>query len=660
MTTNFDYNAAFARNIGWLTRAEQDLLRTRRVAIAGCGGVGGSHLLTLTRLGVGAFHIADFDVFELANFNRQAGASISHLHQAKVDVLASMARDINPELALRTFPTGVDEANVEQFLDGVDVYVDGLDFFAVRARRLVFEACDRLEIPAVTAAPLGMGTALLSFMPGGMSFEEYFRLEGLSEQDQLIRFLIGLSPAMLQRGYLADPSAVDLESHRGPSTPMACELCAGVAATEVLKILLNRGKVLAAPWGQQYDAFRNRLKRTWRPGGNRHPLQRIAFNIARKQLYGSAGRPPEAHQAQPSAPSTPIEQVLEQARWAPSGDNTQPWRFEILDAHSATIHGHDTRTDCVYDLDGHASHIAQGALLETVRLAASAQGLATTIERDEQAPEQQPRFHVSLRADDRITPSPLAPFIALRATQRRPMRTHPLTARQKQALAQALGDGFEVRWFETWSERFAVARLLARSAKIRLTTEEAFAVHRRIIEWNARFSEDRIPDQATGLNPMARRMTRWAFEDWRRVRLLNRFFGGTLLPRFELDLMPGLACGAHFVLLSARIPESIDDYLKVGEAWQRFWLTATRLGLWSQPEMTPLIFARYARNGTSFTSNAQAQQLAGEIGERLDRLLQTDTRHAVVMGRLGTGPRPAARSIRLPMTELTRFESAPN
>ena len=77
MTEAFSYGQAFSRNIGWVTREEQQTLRRKTVAIAGMGGVGGSHLLTLTRLGVGRFHIADLDTFELANFNRQAGAMLS-------------------------------------------------------------------------------------------------------------------------------------------------------------------------------------------------------------------------------------------------------------------------------------------------------------------------------------------------------------------------------------------------------------------------------------------------------------------------------------------------------------------------------------------------------------------------------------------------------
>ena len=240
MGKEFDYESAFSRNIGWVTEAEQATLRRKRVAIAGMGGVGGVHLLTLARLGIGAFNIADFDTFDIVNFNRQAGALISSLGQPKVEVLAEMALDINPELDIRRFAQGVSADNLDEFLDGIDLYVDGLDFFSFAARRATFAACRRRGIPAVTAAPLGMGTAMLIFIPGGMSFEEYFCLEGCDEEEMAIRFLLGLSPGMLQRGYLADPSRVNLSERRGPSTIAACQLCAGVTAVVALKILLGR------------------------------------------------------------------------------------------------------------------------------------------------------------------------------------------------------------------------------------------------------------------------------------------------------------------------------------------------------------------------------------------------------------------------------------
>ncbi len=280
----FDYNRAFSRNIGWLTETEQQRLRQSRVAIAGLGGVGGAHLLTLTRLGIGAFHISDFDRFEQQNFNRQAGAMMPHLLQEKCPTLARMARDINPDLQVETFPAGINDDNLDQFLSGVDIYVDSLDFFAVDIRRKVFAACAKRGIPALTAAPLGMGTAFLAFLPGGMSFEQYFRMEGLPKTEQLARFIAGLSPRMFQRPYLQVPEAVNFSKEKGPSTVMACDLCAGVMGVEVLKVLLKRGPITAAPWGLHFDAYRQRYKKTWRPFGNANPLQKLLIALIRSKL----------------------------------------------------------------------------------------------------------------------------------------------------------------------------------------------------------------------------------------------------------------------------------------------------------------------------------------------------------------------------------------
>ncbi len=283
----FVYEKAFSRNIGWLTHDEQAKLRNSRVAIAGLGGVGGAHLLTLARLGIARFTISDFDDFDLHNMNRQAGAFMPHMGQSKISTLARMALDINPEIDLRQFPQGVLPENVDDFLDGVDVYVDGLDFFALPARRMVFAKCREKGIPVLTAAPLGIGVALLYFSPTGMSAEQYFKWEGQEVQEQYARFIAGLSPAMMQRHYLVAPEAVNFQEKRGPSTVMACDMCAGVMGASVMKLLLGRGALRAAPWGMHFDVYHQKLRFTWRPWGNANPLQQLLLMFIRPRLRGT-------------------------------------------------------------------------------------------------------------------------------------------------------------------------------------------------------------------------------------------------------------------------------------------------------------------------------------------------------------------------------------
>jgi molybdopterin/thiamine biosynthesis adenylyltransferase/nitroreductase len=644
----FRYDDAFSRTLGWVTSGERERLRGRRVAIAGLGGAGGSHLLTLTRLGIGAFHLADFDSFELANFNRQAGARVTTLGRPKVDVLARMARDVNPTLDLTLFPEGIHAGNMGAFLEGVDVYVDALDFFAVQARRAVFAACHARGIPAITVAPLGMSAALLTFLPGRMTFEEYFRLDGCSEEEQLLRFLVGLAPARLHSEYLVDPSAVDLARHRGPSTPMACELAAAVAGTEVLKLLLGRGRVLAAPRGLQVDLYAQRAVSTFRPWGNRNPLQRLSLRVARRRLRGpETGRRPET---EASAPTTDLERVLDLARWAPSGDNTQPWTFETDDSDRVVVRGRETGLDGVYDLDGRARWIALGALLETLAIAATTVGRRADVRR---LPEEGllPAFQVDLTPGTAVPADPLAEAIRSRTVQRRALSSRALTCAEREALEAAVAPQYAVRWL-AGRDRLRAALVNFETAGLRLRLPEAYPVHRHVVEWSAATSVDRIPDKALGLDPMTLRVMRWAMKTWTRARR-SAALGGTLLPRLEMDLWPGLACGAHFALVARSRPESVDDFVAAGRAVQRFWLTATRLRLQLQPAMAAVIFRRYAERGIVFSRDPRALAEAAAIGRRLDSLLEDGPGgRTVFFGRIGAGKPAQARSVRLPLREL--------
>lgn len=283
MSTTFDRNIAFSRNLGIITQAELDALKDKTVAIAGLGGVGGSHLLTLVRLGVGSFHIADMDSFGIENFNRQVGATMDTIGRPKIEVLAEMARAINPEVRIKAFPAGVTDANVAEFFTGVNAYVDGLDFFAFHARQMVFRYCYQHGIPATTVGPIGMGAALINFLPGKMSFDDYFQWKDSdTDLERAIKFLIGLTPKAPHREYIVDQTRINFKQKKGPSIPMGIQLCAGVLGTEIFKILLKRGKVLPAPHATLFDAYHNRTYRHYTPFGNRHPLQKLKLMIGKR------------------------------------------------------------------------------------------------------------------------------------------------------------------------------------------------------------------------------------------------------------------------------------------------------------------------------------------------------------------------------------------
>lgn len=345
--------------------------------------------------------------------------------------------------------------------------------------------------------------------------------------------------------------------------------------------------------------------------------------------------------------------LLELARWAPSGDNTQPWRFEIVADDRIAIHGFDTRDDVVYDFQGRASYMAHGALLETLRIAATSAGLCAEWSLRAGCSDTAPIYDVALLTAPDICADPLLANIQPRVVQRRPMRTTPLTEAQRAALQAAVGPDYVLTFFQTFRDRLRVAGLLWKNAHIRLTSPEAYLVHKSVIEWGARFSKDRIPEQAVGVDPVTARLMRHVMQSWERVAFFNRFLLGTVAPRIQLDFIPALACAAHVLLRPQQPLSGLVDYVNAGIAMQRLWLTADSLGLLLQPAMTPVIFRWYVQSGASLskstTLDAAARALAGRF-EALAAASRDDP--FVFFCRLGVSSVPVSRSTRKDLSEL--------
>ena len=660
MSARFNYDTAFDRNVGWVTVSEQRALRTRRVAIAGLGGVGGNYLLALSRLGVGCFTLAEFDTFDLVNFNRQAGATMESIGRPKLDTMVEMARSINPELDLRLLPKGVTSDTVDMFLDDADLFVDGLDFFALDIRRCVFARAYERGIPAITAAPIGMGVGFLAFMPGRMTFEQYFCLDGHAASEQYLRFLLGLAPAGLHRAYLADATRVDLDARRGPSTAAAVQLCAGVIAATALKILLHRGGVEAAPSHYQFDAYSGRFATRKLRWGNAGLLQQLRLAAARRFFSRPTERIP------PQTFSRPIEQVIDEARWAPSGDNAQPWRFTIVDDTRAELDFKAGDHGNVYDFRDHEpTTLAAGMLIETLDIVARALGwqLDWTVLAGS-------RIALELTPAGKVT-DPLFPFVSTRTVDRRAYRRRKLRPHEIAALADAVGPKLTIEWHFTNSARRRLGKLAAMATAVRLRTPEAYCVHRQVIDWVGHDSPDGIPAAAIGVDPITRRLMRWALRRWKRVRLMNRVLGTGALA-LQLDHIPAFRSAAFFVLRSSspalltwpptQTSDRLMELLEAGRAVQRFWLTATRLGLVLQPTYATLAFAHYGAYGEQFTDQEPLLARAKRLSTAFRGLLGP-TDGVLFIGRIGEprlkGVVPSGRSVRRPAIELMQPATRP-
>lgn len=281
----FDKKTAFSRSLGWLTEAEQDQLAQAHVGIIGMGGVGGQYAEILARLGVGRFTICDPDSFAVENTNRQNECKTSNYGRNKAEVIAELIRDINPNAIVSVIPGAMTEKNVELFCRSVDVYLDSLDFFEIDLRISIFKRMHELGRPAVTIAPIGMGAACLIFQQGSMSFEDYFGFSRSTDPvERSLMFMVGLAPSFQHRHYIQERDRLDFSTRKTPSLPMGVYACAAVGATTIAKLILGRGKILAAPWSVHYDSYQMKIVKKYVFWGWRNPIQRLKLFIVRRML----------------------------------------------------------------------------------------------------------------------------------------------------------------------------------------------------------------------------------------------------------------------------------------------------------------------------------------------------------------------------------------
>lgn len=281
-----EYKIRFSRNEGILTIEEQERLAGHSVAVAGVGGLGGHSLVNLARMGVGRFSIADIDLFDVSNTNRQIGASAQSMGKSKVEVMGEMVRDINPDATVTEFTEGISAETVDTFVQSCDIVVDSLDFFCLTARAMLYESCRRHRKTVILSAPLGFSATLHVFSPSSMSYERYFDWKpGMDNFDRMIHFAVGIAPLGLHTKYLNFDKESLVRKRTGPSIATGCTLGGTLVATEVLIALLQRRPLFQAPFFTQVDPYIGVYRRRKLHFGNRGPLQRLKIYLAKRQ-YG--------------------------------------------------------------------------------------------------------------------------------------------------------------------------------------------------------------------------------------------------------------------------------------------------------------------------------------------------------------------------------------
>ena len=163
-----------SRQMGVVTKSEQERFRDAKITVIGCGGIGGATTEMLVRMGIGNLRIIDKDVFDVSNINRQLMSSFYSVGKSKVGTTYENLKSINPFTNIEAVEEEVNEDNVQRIVEGSDIVIDALDNIVTRIT--VSRHVRDLDIPFIHGAIHGTMGQVSVFTKDTPTYEEMFKL----------------------------------------------------------------------------------------------------------------------------------------------------------------------------------------------------------------------------------------------------------------------------------------------------------------------------------------------------------------------------------------------------------------------------------------------------------------------------------------------------
>ena len=140
----------YTRNHSTISQQQQIMLKDKKIAIVGCGGLGGNIAMALARIGVGHLLLIDSDIFDITNLNRQIFSDEADIGLPKSPITKTKLETINSTIKIDALQIKVDNSNVKELIKDFDLVFDGLD--NIETRLLLEDACIELAIPLIQGA----------------------------------------------------------------------------------------------------------------------------------------------------------------------------------------------------------------------------------------------------------------------------------------------------------------------------------------------------------------------------------------------------------------------------------------------------------------------------------------------------------------------------
>lgn len=187
-------DARYARNIPALTEEECLTIRSKRVLVAGCGGLGGYLCEFMARIGIGFIRAVDGDVFESTNLNRQLLSDVDSIGKSKANSAADRIRSVNPDVSVEAVHCFITAENAMDLVADCDAVLDALD--SPESRMVLAKACEQAGVPYIYGAISGWVTQSGISMPGDRMIETLYPAGTVVRDKSVLSFTPALCASM--------------------------------------------------------------------------------------------------------------------------------------------------------------------------------------------------------------------------------------------------------------------------------------------------------------------------------------------------------------------------------------------------------------------------------------------------------------------------------
>ncbi len=287
-----------------------------------------------------------------------------------------------------------------------------------------------------------------------------------------------------------------------------------------------------------------------------------------------------------------IRKIIDAGVHAPSGDNSQPWRFEVSEG-MISVHNLPEKDNPILNYKQRGSYIAHGGLVENMVIAAADSGYAAKVDAFPDKNDKNITARITFTQQKKIKKDPLAAMIEKRHTNRRPYESAPLTRREFSELKSAVdyfgaAEDLSFVFVNEARERWQLAEAGASIETVILEHRELHRLLFKDVVWTKK--EERRVRSGLFIDTMEfilpQRIIFWLAGHWPVIKIMNAFGLSRFIAREDAKLY---STGAGFGALLLKNTRD-EDFLLAGRAMQRLWLTATSLDLSIQP-VVALAFA---------------------------------------------------------------------